>query len=229
MTCPLHSLHLKPGSGFRGPGIPLLFLETLSEQPQQETLSDFWSTSGPGPDIRTLVLPILTQSLFPSMLVFKRISFSCILYETHGRRLPEQWWPVGESGKSLGEHPFSHWTLNSGCNQRVLCTYNFHTCLAWFAGAFLNGKLAKSPPRWHSGYTLEWQRPCTVSWWWHGTVLVTGVLLNWPCPFRYRWGNTGEHRQIWWYRCFGDCQFQEDELVWDENHVKYVHQLTFGQ
>ena len=81
----------KLGSGFRGPEIPLHFSWTQMEQPPcnmefvptplrhtaQGSLQDFWSTSSPGLDIRTLVLPMLTWSPFPSMLAFQRISLSC--------------------------------------------------------------------------------------------------------------------------------------------------------
>ena len=44
-----------------------------------------------------------------------------ILDKTFGRGLTELWWTVRGSGKSLGEHPPSHWTLHSGCNQNALC------------------------------------------------------------------------------------------------------------
>ena len=36
-----------------------------------------WSMSSPGSNIRTLVLPMLTQNPFPSKLYFQRISLSC--------------------------------------------------------------------------------------------------------------------------------------------------------
>ena len=42
-----------------------------------------------------------------------------ILYRTLGRGLPKLWLRVGGSGKSLGQHPLSHWTLHSGCNQTI--------------------------------------------------------------------------------------------------------------
>ena len=91
LACPEHCLHLKLGSGFKEPEIPLHLLWTQLKQPPQKmefvptplwhtaqgSLPDFWSTSSPIPDIRTLVLPMLIRSLFPSMLVFQRISFSC--------------------------------------------------------------------------------------------------------------------------------------------------------
>ena len=91
LACPVHSLHLKLASDFRGPGISLHLLWIQLEQPPQKvefvltplrhtsqwSLTDFWSTSSPGPQIRTLCLPMLTCNPFPSMLVFQRISFCC--------------------------------------------------------------------------------------------------------------------------------------------------------
>ena len=85
-------------------------------------------------------------------MVFQRISFCCncdwcwpghlhtvfprdILYETRGRGLPEPWWTVSGSKKSLGKCPLSHWTLHSGCNQHTLCFWRFHTCSVWAAPA----------------------------------------------------------------------------------------------
>ena len=82
-----------------------------------------------------MVLPMLTRSSFPSMLASIAVPPAIqwwwtghlhtgflmdILYVTLGLRLPEPWWTVGASGKSLDEHPFSHWTLNSGCNQQLV-------------------------------------------------------------------------------------------------------------
>ena len=111
----------------------------------QGFLPDFRITSTPRQDIRTLVLPMMT---LPSISIFQRISFSCssssnsemmirssayrfhrvTLYENLVRVLSELRWTVGSSGKSLCEHPLSHWTLHSGCNQRALCWWHFHTC-----------------------------------------------------------------------------------------------------
>ena len=54
-----------------------------------------------------------------------------ILYETLARGLPEVRWIVGGSSKSLGEHPLSHWTLCSGCNQHALCFwFSYMLCMS---------------------------------------------------------------------------------------------------
>ena len=86
LACQVHRLHLKLGSGFRGQEVPLHFFWIQLEQPPQKRefvlipmrYTPQWSlldlcTS----DIRTLVLPMVTRSPFPSMLVFLMISFSC--------------------------------------------------------------------------------------------------------------------------------------------------------
>ena len=100
-------------------------------QAPQGSLPDFWSTSSPGPDIRTSVLPMFTRSPFPSMLVFQRSSFFYgsssdsvmmtrsstyrfprdILYGTLGRGLPEPRWTVGGSDlfKINKGHVLSFW------------------------------------------------------------------------------------------------------------------------
>ena len=91
LACPVHHFRLKLRSDSRWPEIPLHLLWTQLEQPPERIefvpmplshtaqgfLLDFWSTSSPRPDTRTLVLPMLTWSPFPSMLVFQRISSSC--------------------------------------------------------------------------------------------------------------------------------------------------------
>ena len=152
---------------FRWPDIPLLLLRTQLEQPTQKTkfvstplrhtvqvfFSDFWSTSIPGPDIRTFVLSMLTQSPFHPMLVFLRISFSCdsssdsemmtrsSAYRfSQGHSVGKSWERASRtttnsrvSGKILGEHPLSHGTLHSGCNQHGLCFLQFHACSVWAA------------------------------------------------------------------------------------------------
>ena len=43
-------------------------------------------------------------------------------------QLPELWWSVGGSGKSLGEHPLSHWTPHLANNQHALCFWHLLTC-----------------------------------------------------------------------------------------------------
>ena len=92
LACCLHCLHQKLASGYRGPGISLHFLRTQLEQtPQkikftstplrhtsQETLLDFRSTLRPGPDIRTLVQPMLTRSPFPSIIFIDKNWFEDI-------------------------------------------------------------------------------------------------------------------------------------------------------
>ena len=180
LAFPMHRLHLKLVSDFRGPEMPLHFLWIQLEQPPLKMdfaptplrqrplgpLPDFWSTSSLGPDIRILVLPMLTQSPFPSMLVFQRISFwwpghlhtgflRDILCEILGRGLPEPWWTVRGSSKSLGVNPLSHWTHHSGCSQHILCFWHFHTCSVWAAPATPHAEFVKSPPDDTSWYTIK--------------------------------------------------------------------------
>ena len=171
LACPMHRLHLKLVSDFRWPGMPLHFLWIQLEQPPQKmefvpmplrptpqgSLPDFWSTSSPGPDNRTLVLPMLNRSPFPSrgsasIVVppesqwwwpgllhtgFRRD----IMYETHGRGLPEPWWTVRGSTALANAHFHTE-----------ICFWHFHTCSVWAAPLV---KLAKSPPDDTSGYTIE--------------------------------------------------------------------------
>ena len=144
LAWPVHRLHLKLASDFRRPGMPLHFLWIQLEQPPQKmefvrmplrpmplgSLPEFWSTSSPEPDISTLVLPMSTQSPFPSMLVFQRISFYCnsskesvMMTKSSAYRF-SQGHPVWNSWErasrtvinskglnSLGEVPLSHWNL----------------------------------------------------------------------------------------------------------------------
>ena len=163
--------------------MPLPFLWIQLEQPQQKmefvptplrhtshgSLRDFWSTSSPSPDIKTLVLPMFTRSPFHSMLVFQRISFcliapavqswwpghlhtgfpSDILYETHVKWLLGTWATVS---KSLGKRPLSHCTLHSGCNQHALCFWPFHT---YIAPATHQCLACEETTRLHVWYTIE--------------------------------------------------------------------------
>ena len=54
-----------------------LCVQTPLKYTAQGSLPDFWSTSNTGPDIDTLVGPMLKWSHFPSILVFQRIRCSC--------------------------------------------------------------------------------------------------------------------------------------------------------
>ena len=123
-------------------------------------------TSSPGPYIRTLVLPMLTRSPSPSMLVPHQISFSCSTNSnsvmismssahrfSHGHPVLNMWerasWTVmnsRDSAKSLGEHPLPHWTFQSGCHQHAICFWYFDNALYEPHQPLLNAKLAKSPP-----------------------------------------------------------------------------------
>ena len=53
------------------------FVPTPSSHTPQGYLPHFWSTYNQGPNIRTLVLPMLTWSPFPSILVFQMSSVCC--------------------------------------------------------------------------------------------------------------------------------------------------------
>ena len=72
-----------------------------------------------------------------------------ILYETPVRGLAEPWWNVGDSSKSSGEHPLSHWILHSSCNQHILCIWHFHTCSVCAAPAIPQRQACEEHTRWH--------------------------------------------------------------------------------
>ena len=151
-------------------------------------LQDFWSTLNPCPDIGTLFLPMLTRIHLSSMLVFQRISFSCrssnipkmmtrssaymfsqgILYVTLRRGLSRTKINSGGSDNSPVGHPLSHQTLHLGCNQHVLCFWNFIPCYTWASPA-------TSPPDRPSGYTVKcFSRSTKAMWffcWWRQTYL----------------------------------------------------------
>ena len=169
LAWPVHRLHLKLASDFRQPGMPLHFLWIQLEQPPQKmefvrmplrpmpqgSLPEFWSTSSPDPDISTLVLPMSTQSPFPSMLVFQRISFYCnsskesvmmtkssayrdILYETPGRGLPEPWLTVRGSTALVKSHFHTE-----------ICFWCFHACPVWASPATRQHLACEEHTRWH--------------------------------------------------------------------------------
>ena len=79
LACPVNLVNMEVGSGFRVPEIRLHLLWTHLKQPPQKhrgLCRIFLSISSCSPDIRALVLPMLTWSPLPSMLDFQRISFS---------------------------------------------------------------------------------------------------------------------------------------------------------
>ena len=180
---PVHRLHLKVGSGLRGPGKPLHFLWIPLEQPPQNRsfCGCPWSrwhrglcqTSelhrAAGPDIRTVVLPMLTRIPFPSMLVFQRISFSCSSSSdsvmmtmssayrlSHGHPVSNSWERAsGTMMKSRGLRQESWWTP-------TWVASNMHSASGMFIHVLyephkpnLNAKLAKSPPDDTCEYTIE--------------------------------------------------------------------------
>ena len=133
-----------------------------------------WSTLSPSLDIRILVLPMSTQSSCPSMLDFHLISFACSsssnsvrmressAYKiSHGLPVSNRWVIATRpmintrgSGKSLGEYPLSHWTLNSSATNTHSVSGNFiHGLLE--PDQPLNSKLAKSPPNDTPGYMMK--------------------------------------------------------------------------
>ena len=123
------------------------FVPMPLKQTPKGSFPEFWSTSSPSPDMRTLVLPMLTRSPFPSLLIFQRISSSSnsvmmtnsstgfrmgILCENLGRGIQEPWWTVEGSGRSLGEYPLSHLTLHSGCKptRTLLLASSYMLCIS---------------------------------------------------------------------------------------------------
>ena len=193
---PLHSLWIQ----LEQTPQKMELVPTPSRHTPQGSLPDFWSTSNPGPNIRILMLPMLTRNPFPSMLVFQRISFCCNSsndsvmmarssayrfsqghpVRNSWERVPEPWWKVRGSSKSLGERPLSHWTLYSGCNQHAFCFWRFHTCSVCPAPATHQRLACEESTRWHVWVHgripfPDRQRPCTVTYLWHKTFLATGV------------------------------------------------------
>ena len=133
-----------------------------------------WSSRGSA----FVIIPPVTQWRWPGHL------YTCLsrdfMCETLGRALPELWWTIKGSSKSLGERPLSHWTLPSGFNQHALCFWHFYTCSVWATAATHKCQAGEEPSRWHV-WVLDrmpfpdQQRPCTMSNWRHKTFLVTGV------------------------------------------------------
>ena len=89
LAYPVHYLHLKLTSGFRGPGMQLHLFWTQQEHSPQKmefvptplrhnARGVFWSTSSTGPDIRTLVFPMLPVAIFrtSNKNLFKTIGIS---------------------------------------------------------------------------------------------------------------------------------------------------------
>ena len=144
------------------------------------------------------------------MLVFHRINFSCssssnsvsmmirsssnwfsqvhpVQNSWERASLSEPSWTMWGSGKNLGEHPYSHWSQHSGCNQHALCVGHFHTFSVWAAPATPQCQACEQHTRWHvyvqNRMPFACRRmPYRVSCWRHRTFLVNGVQWIW-----YRW------------------------------------------
>ena len=162
LACSVQSFHLKLASGFRRPDMPLHSLWIQLEQPPhkmvfvptrlrhtlQGSLPDFWSTSSPGPNIRTLVLPVLTRNSFPSISVFQGISFSnpsgvsVIMIRSSAYRF-SQGHPVRNAWEMA-----SRTMMNSkGRNQHERCFWRFHKYYVWAAPATHQLRACEEPTR----------------------------------------------------------------------------------
>ena len=190
LAWPVHRLHLKLASDFRRPGMPLHFLWIQLEQPPQKmefvrmpsrptpqgSSPDFWSISSPDPDIRTLVLPMLTRSAFPSMLVFQRISFYCSSSRESVMmtKLSAYRFSQGHPVRNFWERA-SRTVINSkGSTALVKSHFRteiyfwcFHACSVWAAPAIHQCLACEMPTRWHVWVYdrmpfPDRQRPCTV-------------------------------------------------------------------
>ena len=179
------ALHIKLGSGFRGPEVSLSLVDTTATTTTEngvcadalETdgtgpLPDFRSTPNPGPDIRTLVLPILTRSPFPSILVFQRISFSCSSSSdsvtmtrlsayrfSNGHPVQNSWeraFRTAMNSRGLSQEPW--WTPTFTLNSSLT---NTHSASDIFMHALyephqpLNLKLVNSPSDDTTGFMIE--------------------------------------------------------------------------
>ena len=70
-------------------------------------------------------------------------------------------------GKSLGGHILSYWILHSGWNQHTPCFKNY-TCFVWDVPT-TSQRLRMTRLFTRSNDFRDQRRPCTMSYWWHGT------------------------------------------------------------
>ena len=161
-------------------------------------LLDCRRTSSPGTDIRTMVLPMLTWSLMPTMFVFfQRICFSCSYtrypemmtrfsvcrysqgyhVQNSWRRLPEPWRTSGDPGISLGECQLPHWTqvatnAHPASGIPIYSLYKQHQPLT-MSSLWRSHHITRLDT-WLNAFFPDQQKPWIVSSWRHGTFLVTG-------------------------------------------------------
>ena len=136
---PVHCFHLKVGSGFRMPDMPLYLVSpcktTFTQDiivviPTRHTphvyLSNFWSTSSYSVDTRTLFFLMLTGKAFPNIINFQRISFFCDSSSDADQAICIQVFTATTYTNLLG---VCLMYLHSGCEQHALCFPHFAECL----------------------------------------------------------------------------------------------------